>query len=272
MSRRDTTDPLLRAFLDDYKLNLLAIPRRDAKIGDVYVQTKQGIAAPGQLRSLLTPAPKMPPANKGEPIAQITKKQTRALSLKIGLGLLEGFLGAIGATVAVGKIKAAYEQSGATTVRFKIKKATRDSIDLLKFGKALTPCKLDKAHPFVQSGNRYYVTVAVVRSPSISVIAEDSAQKAVDLEVSAVKNVANVKGKIKIKHEGDGELTYQGPEPLVFGVELVEMTYDEAQSKFLLSGMRDAVAVRAAKKAAKKIERAFIGDPKRGDVFLRMAK
>jgi hypothetical protein len=268
MSRRDTTDPLLKAFLQDYKIHLLAIPRRDATIGDVYVHTKKGVSAPGHLRSLLKPAPRMPRPNLGEPLAHITKTQTRALDLKIGLGLLEGFLSAIGASVVAGKIKAAYEQNGAAKIRFKIKNATRDSVDLLAFGKALIPCRLDEAHPFVQSGNRYYVTVGVLRSPSISVTAQDSDQKAVNVEASALKDAASVKAKINVKRGGDGELTYQGPEALAFGVELVEMTYDKTERKFQLSGMQDVVRIRGAKK----IERAFIGDPKRGDVFLRLTK
>ena len=55
MSRRDSEDPLLRAFLDAYKLNLLAIPRENAQVGDVYVHTKDGVSVPGSLQYILTP-------------------------------------------------------------------------------------------------------------------------------------------------------------------------------------------------------------------------
>ncbi len=55
MCRRNTQDPLIRAFLDTYGLNLLAIPRADAAVGDLYVVTNDSISAPGALSTVLTP-------------------------------------------------------------------------------------------------------------------------------------------------------------------------------------------------------------------------
>ena len=75
---------------------------------------------------------------------KILTKQTRALKLKIGLGLLEGFFKAIGANIAVGKIKAAYEKNGASMVRLQLKNVTRDLIDPGAFGKALIPLPLEQ--------------------------------------------------------------------------------------------------------------------------------
>jgi hypothetical protein len=267
MSRRNNKDdPLLKAFLDTYKLNLLAVPRRDAQVGDVYVETKDGVSFPGRLQSLLTPALAMPEIHTGEKLADIATKQTRALQLKVGLGLLEGFFNAIGATSALGKIKAAYEQNGAALVRFKLKSATRDWVDMMAFGTALMPCRLNRKHPFVQPGNRYYATVGVLRSPSITIAAEDSKSNDVSVEASAVKGAVGVEGKLAVKREGSGELTYEGSEPLAFGVELVELIYDEGEKRFQLSALAKPVPVRVQSK----IERVFIGDAKKGDVFLRI--
>ena len=265
MSKRNTTDPLLKAFFDKYKLNLLAIPRRDAMVGDVYVDTKEGVLAPGRLSSLLHPSPKMPDVKVGEPLAYIKTTETRALDLKIGVGLLEGFFAAIGATVIAGKIKAAYEHKGVETVRFKLKNATRDSVDIIAFGNNLFDCQLNRKHPFVQASNKYYVTVGVIRSPSITVVAEDSKKNTVAVEAKAVKDVVSVDGKIDVKREGSGELTYEGVEPLAFGIELVQMAYSEAENRFTLSAMPRPVSVRDPVK----IMPEFIGDPE-GDVFVRI--
>jgi hypothetical protein len=269
MSKRSTPDPLLKAFFDAYKLNLLAIPRRDAMVGDVYVDTPKGILAPGRVQSLLTPSPKMPHVNTGEPLANIVTTETRALDLKIGLGLLEGFFNAIGATVIAGKIKAAYERKGAGAVRFKLKNATRDSVDVVEFGNVLFDCRLNGKHAFVQRGNKYYVTVGVCRSHSITVAAEESNQNTVTVEASAVKDAVSADGKINVKQEGTGELTYEGPESLAFGVELVEMAFSDTEQRFTLSAMPRPVSVRDPRK---KIERQFLGDPKEGNVFVRIKK
>jgi hypothetical protein len=262
MTRRNTSDPLLKAFLETYQLNLLAIPRRDAQVGDMYVESGNGtVSMPGSIQSYLVPEPKLPRPRTGETMAKkILTKQTRALKLKIGLGLLESFFKAIGATIALGKIKAAYEKNGASMVRFQLKNVTRDSIDPGAFGKALIPCRLNKKHPFVRDGNRYYVTVGVVRSPSITVTAEGSDATDVSVEAEAVKGAVSAKGKLSVKTEA---------EALAFGVELVELAYDENERRFLMSGMDRAIAIRGKKAKPKKM---FIGDPVEGDVFVRVSR
>jgi hypothetical protein len=144
---------------------------------------------------------------------------TRALDLNIGLGLLESFFSAIGATGIAAKIKAAYEHKGARAVRFKLKNATRDSMDVIEFGNALFDCRLKTTHAFVQRGNGYYVTVGVCRSPSITVSAEQSNQEVVTVEASAVKDAVSASGKINVKQEeslGRIHLFIAGPGAFAF--------------------------------------------------------
>jgi len=35
--KRDIDDPLMRLFLEKYRLNLLSVPRENASVGDVYI-------------------------------------------------------------------------------------------------------------------------------------------------------------------------------------------------------------------------------------------
>jgi hypothetical protein len=35
--KRDTDDPLMRLFLEKYRLNLLSFPRENISVGDVYI-------------------------------------------------------------------------------------------------------------------------------------------------------------------------------------------------------------------------------------------
>ena len=54
--------------------------------------------------------------------------------------------------------------------------------------------------------------------------------------------------------------------PLAFGVELVELLYDNDQNKFFLFSVTDPQVVRAD--GDKTERRIFVGDPVRGNVFL----
>jgi hypothetical protein len=272
MSRRNSRDELLRVFLDTYKLNLLAVPRQGSAVGDTYVDTPEGVIAPGNLTNLLEPALKMPPLKSDEMMTDIQGKQTAAIELKACLSLLEGFFGAIGAVGAVGNIKANYEQKRASTVRFKLLDPRRDSVDTLAFGKALIGCRLNARHPFVHANNRYYIATAVVRSASITVSAEDANSQDVAVEASALQAAIGPKVKLGVKRENSGEITYDGRVPLVFGVELLEMIFDEAENKFYLKGLPDPQVIRDENADRKRLDdsREFIGDARRGDVFLNL--
>lgn len=272
MSRRNSEDPLLREFLDTYKLNLLSIPRENAKVGDVYVHTPTGINQPGALQGMLTPKFTMPKITYDEEMTGISGTQTEALNFKTSVSLLDGFFSVLGAVGALDKVKAAYEHKRTGKLRFRFKAATRDSVDTVAFGKALIPCRLDQRHPFVQPGNSYYVTVGVVRSTSITVSASDDSSNKVSLDVGALKKAIGVGTKIGIDQGREGELTYGGRVPLAFGVELIQMSYDDEQNKFLFDAVSKVLAVRAEAATDRHVERSFIGgDTNSGDAFIKVA-
>jgi hypothetical protein len=267
MSRRNTADPLVRAFLDTYKVNLLSVPRENAEVGDAYVEMANGsVSAPGKLRHLLTPEIRMPDILPDELMATIRGKQTRALDLSAGINLLEGFFSAIGADAAVGKIKAEYQRKRVGKLRFQLKNATRDAVDAFEFGKALIPCQLNGQQPFVQDGNRYYAVIGVLRSRSITVSTEDERANKIEVAADALKSAIAIDGKFGITRENSGDITYEGAVPLAFGVELVELLYNREQKKFLLSGITDPKVVRRV--GDDKERRVFVGDPDGGNVFI----
>jgi hypothetical protein len=267
MSRRNTTDPLLREFLDTYKVNLLSIPREGLEVGDTYVAGADGnMSSPGKLRFLLTPEFQVPQVQRAEKLSSIKGRLTRALDLSVGLNLLEGFLSALGADIGIGKIKAEYAHKQVSKVRFQLKDATRDSVDAFEFGKALIPCRLDAKQPYVRDGNHYYAVVGVLRSQSITVSTEDENSDKIELDLDALKGAVAVHGKVGVSRDAAGEITYGGSLPLAFGVELVEMLYDNDQDKFFLIGVTEPQVVRADRDKAER--RVFVGDPVRGDVFL----
>jgi hypothetical protein len=255
---------LVEEFLKTYKINLLSIPRESADVGDAYVATPQGVFPPGRLWYLLTPDFQMPKVRRNERMTDIAGTKTRALELKLGIKLLEDFVSAIGADLAIDKVRAEYEHKRTGNLRFSLKNATRDSVDPFEFGLALAQCRLDEKQPFIAEENRYYVSVGVVRSPSITVSAEDENSNAIDVDVGALKGAIGVESKLDIERGSKGELTYRGKIPLAFGVELVEMAYDIEQQKFLLTAMRTAVPIRDEMN----IEKTFIGDAEHGSVFI----
>ena len=72
MCKRSDDDPLVRHFVDKYRLNLLSIPRENADPGDLYVHDDRGLAAPGALAGFLTPPPQLPEPRRGETVTGLS--------------------------------------------------------------------------------------------------------------------------------------------------------------------------------------------------------
>src|SRR5205814_719047 len=120
-----------------------------------------------------------------EDLSDLRGRLSQAVSVKAGLGLLEGFLGALGAPLAAARVKASYERGTTRSIRFRLADATRSSLDPFLLGKKLRNARLDAKNPFIQDAQRYYVTTAVIRATSLTVLAEDDAKAAVDIDVGA---------------------------------------------------------------------------------------
>lgn len=270
MCKRNTADPLVRTFLDTYGLNLLAIPRSDANVGDLYVVSNGGVSAPGALAHVLTPEFTLPSVTKGETLGDVAGKTSGRIDAKASIGLLEGFFAAIGAAGVAGKMKAEYDKKGVKTMRFRLSKPTRDSVDPLAFGAALAGHTLNEGHPFIQRNNRYFVTTAVVRTRSLSVTAENESADTVDLDVEVMKSVHGT-ASLSATKSGEGEITYDGSQPVAIGVELHELKYDSERRKFAIQIAHDAVRVRTVAGRKREAAPRFIGDDKSDDAFIAIS-
>lgn len=257
MGKRNTTDdPLVRYFLDEYRLNLLAVPREGVKPGDLYVEDDNGITASGKVVGFLTPKPELPRATRGETMADLSGQVSRRLSLDVGLGLLQNFLLALGAAGVMDKLKAGYEHQKTTALRFRFTDATRDSFDLGALGGAIGASRLDASNALVNEGNRYYLVAGVVRTPSVSLVAEGEDGRRVELG-AGVLHAIDVETGVTTKRTEEGEITYAGAKRLAIGVELYELAWDEGAGRLSLGNPDGALAIRG--RPAPAPEAAFIG-------------
>jgi len=249
MCKRSTTDPLVRMFLHRYKLNLLAVPRRNARCGDVYLRNGARVSSAVDVTQLLDESITLPPQFDGEPLADISGSLSDGVSIKLGLGLLEGFLAAIGAGAIVSAVSAGYERSRSASLRFRFADATRDSIEPGSLGSVLEGRSLRESQPLVQAGNEYFITAAVVRSPSISVVAEDRRARRVDLGAE-VMATANAHAGITLEATADGEVSFVGETPLAIALELYELRYDAEHARFSMLPQRLDDDVKTGKDAS----------------------
>jgi len=268
MCRRNTDDPLVRMFLDRYHLHLLAIPRHGVAVGDLYVHDGKRVSPPGNVQNILDAPMEMPPLKIGELMGEVSGLTSKAVAVNVGLGLLAGFLTALGAASVVDKVKAAYAHNNAGTLRFRFAGATRDSVDVLALASRIARRRLAADQPFVTNGNRYYLVTGVARASSLSVVAESGGGAGATLGLD-VKQIVGVATSIKIDANQNGEVIFTGPEALAFGVELHELVYDEDEQRLEFKMPENAIRVRNAADtpATPLLTPATIGGPE-DDVFL----
>jgi hypothetical protein len=249
-------DPLLSAFLERYHLNLLAVPRRDADVGDLYIDQGGRTAAAGTLASFLARPFAMPEVARGEPMAAVSGSLSNSVKAEAGFGLLEGFLTALGATFPIGKAKARWAARGVRALRFKLLDARRDSVDVGRLGLALIDNSLAANHPLIEGGQRYFLVSAVCRSPSVSVAFEDDTGHAVELGAE-LTGVGDAEAGVEIRRAGNAEVTFAGQVALAFGVELYEVVARGERIRLKLPDM--ALNIRAAGAAAARPQPAYLG-------------
>ena len=227
MCRRSSDDPLVRMFLDRYKINLLAVPRERAFCGQVYVRNGRGVSSGAGLDGLVEPAVSLPQAFEGEPLAALEGELSNGVEIGVGVGLLRGFLTAIGAGAVLSRLSTGFERSSTAQLRFNFRNVSLDSIDPSSLAGALAGRRLVADNPLVQPGNDYFVTAGVVRSTAIGVVAEDSRRRRVELGAE-LGQVLDADAGVTLESSGNGELTFTGSSPLAIGLELYKLHLDDA--------------------------------------------
>ena len=199
---RKTKDPLISHFLDKYGLHLLAQPRESVAVGDMYVhdqKTKQ-VSMLGEITEFYKPPLELPTVNAGERLADTAGVVSKSVSTKVGLGLLTVILKALGAIGFENSISASYKSRGTKGVKFRFAGATRDSLEsILLMGRELVRRDLMHDLPLFENTYRYYLVSGVVRTPSISIIAEDEKSDSVYRVNLHLFPISNQVSKLQVK-------------------------------------------------------------------------
>jgi hypothetical protein len=212
----------------------------------------------------------MPEVQKGELLADITGTLSHGVAFKVGFGLLEGFLTALGASGIVTKVRVGFEKEKTSQIKYRFARATRDSVDVLQMGVELIGKELMEDHPLYEEDYSYFLVTGVARTPSISIVAEGKDGQAVNLDLEALK-IGEISPSVSVEKTGEGEITFSGEKSLAFGVELLKLLYDPKQNRIDLEMQNDVVKVRKVrddeKPAKPMVGHAFIGG-EQDDAFI----
>jgi hypothetical protein len=271
--KRNTDDPLIRSFIDRYNLHLLSVPRANASIGDLYRYDDVNVSTPGKISYFLEPAFEISKVTTGERMGDISGVISNGIDANFGLEFLDGFLMAVGSGGIINKIRNSYESKNTNMIKFRFSEITRDYTDPYWLSEEISDHTIKKNSAMYGEGYRYFLVTAVVRSPSINIIAEDEQKKGVDIDVEILQQLANISADISVEKAGKGEISFKGKQSLAFGVELYELRYDSTDNCFRFKTVTERIRLRDRDSETiinTDIKPAFIGASEEGNAFISL--
>lgn len=219
-------DPAL-TYLNRIGYNVIRLPRTGMDPLQVLGCERGKSPEPlGTLRTVWSSQIAVPPVQEGD-AASVSGQSTNEIKLSVGLKILEGVLGAMGASVP--QVKTSY--SRAKTVRFEFKDPQIRKIDPLIVGNYLAAGDLKDNNPVVErylfeDQTQAFIVTEVLYSKSIRVVALESSSVGAEVDVKAVQDSIGANVDVKSNSSDEGDLVYTGKSALAFGYKAHEIAFD----------------------------------------------
>lgn len=267
--KRNTRDPLMRTFLDKYKLHLLALPSQETLIGQICVYREEDLIGRDSMTLFLEQDYQIPPVTSTK-MGDIEGKLSQAVSIDIGLGLLENFLSSFGIGSVIQKVHLDFQSRSVHTLKFAFDDTLRNTISVVKIAKDLIgkTFAVKENHPLFSETNKYYLVTGEARTTSLSIEARNQNQQTLDFDIEVWKTI-DVSGERSIKKLNEDRVVFKGEYSLAFGTELHELNYDLDKRTFKINGVKKFVNLRGQGSDEKRSP-SLIGDPIEGNIFLNL--
>lgn len=234
-------DPYLSA-LKKLGLSVVRLPR--ANLGPLTVMVRDGskLLVTGTVPELMKSAVPTPQIRRDQPAAGIAANKTRELDVSLGLNLLAGWLGAMGA----GNLGIETQFKNAKTITFAfpdVQVDTTSGIELDKYLARSEPDPTAKQHVKLLESDRVYVIVLAAKSRRFSVEAKAASGQSVSLDVPAIQQLVGGEVKVSAAQSGATTVSYEGKAPLYFGFQALQLFYKRGQYQGFESAAEDSVAI-----------------------------
>jgi hypothetical protein len=263
--KRSDDDLLVRALTDRYKLNILRLPRRGVRVGELLIREEKDLRAVGSIRKLFDPELDIAPP---EPVAlpdidAVTSARRSAHAAAQPLTGLLTALGLAGVSSVEGSLRAARDVSIAYSLigtRFR-------RTDLVTLGDELARRELRRDNALYQPGREFYAVYGVAEATGIKVAFSTGTDRAASFAVELAALIkADASAAASTDHSGN--LVITSPEPVTFGLAAVQLNLDGSRPSFkTMTRMR---AVRGTSSPAQRAESTFFGGPD-GDLLVEIS-
>jgi hypothetical protein len=220
-------DPLLGTLRDLFDATPLRQPEQRVRPLSLIAARHGRARFVGQAGALLAGATALEVPVSESRVAPLTGKRSRAVTLDVGVRILEGLLPAFG--LAPAAIDGAL--SGARQVAFAFPEVRRVHVDLIVLGRALAGRALDAANPvallFMSGGYEALLVDSVLTSRSFALDVTGERSARADFDFPAVHQlIGDAKAGISVETSGGRSVVVSGPSELTFAFSCVRLAVD----------------------------------------------
>jgi hypothetical protein len=222
---RQTTDPLLTAFLKDFQINLLGVPRKNLDVGRLFVRPEGDTLFDCAIDDVFNEsAPEFVDEDlHRQAVPNIEAKYSNKLNTKLGLSIVDRLYRVFGVSVEA-RLESAYKNASA--VRIRLRGVTQDEANLGKLATYLGGASIRPEQTLFAEGNTLFVVVGVFRAESIEIEATDSSGEKVDVSAE-VAGLVKARPEVQASTAAGTLIAYKGQVPLVIGVRLLEIKWQD---------------------------------------------
>ena len=225
MSRPDPSITFLRSF----GFSVVRLPKAGRRPLQVMHRKGKDLNPLGDLLELFVPGNVPPPPilSDAQPGVSIEGKETGKVNVNIGLTILGGIIKAFGGSDL--GLSLAYKK--ARTVTFEYRDVFEDSVSRLGLEQFVNRAGIrpENSRGTVDKllDDEVYVLTSTLKSRKFVVEAQAEGGMSIQADVPVIKDA--VGGNLKVETEGQlqTKVLYEGPIQLVFGIQAVQLVFDE---------------------------------------------
>jgi hypothetical protein len=226
MSRPDQSITFLRSF----GYSIVRTPKPSIQPLQVFHRQGKNLDPLGHLLELVNPGSLPVPAVAAgsQPSISIEGKESSKVHVAIGITILGGIIRAFGGSDL--GVNAAFDK--AKTISFQYADVLEDSISRLQLEQFLNRAEIkpENSRGIIDKlmDDEIYVVTSTLKSKKFVVNSQGSSGADVAVNVPVIANA--VGGSVAVKSENalSSKTSYEGPIPLVFGIQAVQLVFDDS--------------------------------------------
>jgi hypothetical protein len=237
-------------YLKAYGYNVVRLPKADLRPLELLSRGDGALDRFGQLTTVLVGDGSAPLPPTSDDIEATHISGQRSSELKIGLGL--SILGNIIAAMGGSELGLSVSYQHAAAVSFEFSNVRENRVEVAALDRYLASADIDplsrQAARFLEDEAMYIVT-STIKSEKLTVRAQTSDGGSLDLDVPVIQEAVGGNISVSASDKKASVLTYEGPVPLVFGFQAVQLFYEDGVYRAIASA--EGVTARALTDAPK---------------------